>query len=494
MGSQIFISHSRADRDFVDKLVRDLIENGIDVWIDRSNTRGGDRWRQHITEGISTSELVIVVLSHKSLYSENIERELSIAANHRKPLIPIRYQAVETLGSPIEFYISGLQYIPFDEGSYERRLHHLLADIVKIGMFFQQNRIGKVISYEETESKDKHIVSTRHTKSQLYIVYSHADKDFVNILIRDLIENGIDVWVDRSNNRGGDRWRQRITDGISTSELVVVVLSPDSVKSEYIERELSIAANHRKPLIPVHCQPVDTLGTPVEFFLSGLHYIPFYKGSYNQNLNHLLAFITKIGLSFSQNRVGKEIGSRKPQIFIIHSHADKDFVDKLTRDLIENGIIIRIDRSNIRSGDRWRERILEEISKSDFVIVVLSPDSVKSDFIERELSSAANQRKPLIPVRCQSVELLGKPVEFYLTGLQYIPFDKVSYDQCLNQLLTTISKLGSKLGLSFSKNSIGKEITLEETLRKNHHQDSLLSKISGLIQRVSIRKLRASHN
>jgi formylglycine-generating enzyme required for sulfatase activity len=144
--------------------------------------------------------------------------------------------------------------------------------------------------------------------SQIFISYSRADKEFVDRLARDLIENGIDVWVDRSNIRGGDRWRQRITDGISSSELVVVVLSPKSLHSEYVERELCMAANHRKPLIPVHCQPVDTLGTPLEFYLSGLQYISFDQGSYDQNLNHLLAAITKIGLSFQQNRVGKELG------------------------------------------------------------------------------------------------------------------------------------------------------------------------------------------
>ena len=147
--------------------------------------------------------------------------------------------------------------------------------------------------------------------SQIFISYSRQDEDFVDRLACDLIENGLDVWVDRSKIRGGDRWRQRITEGISTSACMLVVLSPHSVKSEYIERELSIAANHRKPLIPVRCRMVETLGSPVEFYLSGLQYIPFDRGSYDQNLNHLLAAITQIGLSFQQNRIGKELGDRE---------------------------------------------------------------------------------------------------------------------------------------------------------------------------------------
>jgi formylglycine-generating enzyme required for sulfatase activity len=150
MSSQIFISYSRADKEFVDQLARNLVENGIDVWIDRSNIRGGDRWRQRITEGISSSQLVVVVLSQQSLYSEYIERELCIAANHRKPLIPVRCQPVETLGSPVEFYLSGLQYIPFDQGNYDQNLNHLLAAITKIGLSFQQNRVGKELGKGDT--------------------------------------------------------------------------------------------------------------------------------------------------------------------------------------------------------------------------------------------------------------------------------------------------------------------------------------------------------
>ena len=43
--SEAFISYSRADSAFADKLGEDLEKRGIAVWIDRESIEGGAAWR-----------------------------------------------------------------------------------------------------------------------------------------------------------------------------------------------------------------------------------------------------------------------------------------------------------------------------------------------------------------------------------------------------------------------------------------------------------------
>ncbi len=50
--SEIFVSYSRSDSDFVDKLIGELEQSGLHVWVDREDIGGGDRWRASISEAI----------------------------------------------------------------------------------------------------------------------------------------------------------------------------------------------------------------------------------------------------------------------------------------------------------------------------------------------------------------------------------------------------------------------------------------------------------
>ncbi len=41
--SGIFISYSRLDREFVDRLIEALEQRGFDIWVDRKDIGGGNR-------------------------------------------------------------------------------------------------------------------------------------------------------------------------------------------------------------------------------------------------------------------------------------------------------------------------------------------------------------------------------------------------------------------------------------------------------------------
>jgi hypothetical protein len=112
----LFISYSRSDHAFVDDLIQELEEHGFSVWVDRQDIRGGTQWRAAITEAIRGCEAFLVVLSPRSTGSRNVGRELELAADNNRPIIPVVCGACE-IPSAFEYHFAGLHRIEVAEGA-----------------------------------------------------------------------------------------------------------------------------------------------------------------------------------------------------------------------------------------------------------------------------------------------------------------------------------------------------------------------------------------
>jgi hypothetical protein len=75
-------------------------------------------------------------------------------------------------------------------------------------------------------------------------------------------------------------------------------------------------------------------------------------------------------------------------VFVSYSHKDSNFVDKLVRDLNYSNIKATYDKWLLNIGDSIIEKISEYVSVSDSVIIVLSKDSVNSNWVKKELAIA----------------------------------------------------------------------------------------------------------
>jgi hypothetical protein len=74
--------------------------------------------------------------------------------------------------------------------------------------------------------------------------------------------------------------------------------------------------------------------------------------------------------------------------FICYSHADKKFAQKLANDLSARGIKVWFDEFEMLPGESLHERIEQGILKSSWFLIVLSPNSVQSNWCKKELYSA----------------------------------------------------------------------------------------------------------
>src|SRR5258705_3568185 len=83
----VFVSYSRADLEFVERLIADLHAHGLSIWIDKEGLRiGTPDWEQALRDAIRASQAVLLVASRNSRQSRYVKDELSIAEMYQLPV------------------------------------------------------------------------------------------------------------------------------------------------------------------------------------------------------------------------------------------------------------------------------------------------------------------------------------------------------------------------------------------------------------------------
>ncbi len=104
---------------------------------------------------------------------------------------------------------------------------------------------------------------------------------------------------------------------------------------------------------------------------------------------------------------------RPANVFLIHSHKNKEAVHKLYARLVRDGINAWLDAEELKPGQDWRREIRRALLKSDAVIVCLSRDFDKQHgYRHEELKLALEKANILsgdevfiIPVRLEKCDV-----------------------------------------------------------------------------------------
>jgi len=81
-----------------------------------------------------------------------------------------------------------------------------------------------------------------------------------------------------------------------------------------------------------------------------------------------------------------------PSLFLCHASVDKPFVEKLANDLKGAGVNVWFDQWNIRVGESITWKIDEGIRENEYLSIVMSPESVNSEWVKTELGAAWNKQ------------------------------------------------------------------------------------------------------
>lgn len=121
-------------------------------------------------------------------------------------------------------------------------------------------------------------------------------------------------------------------------------------------------------------------------------------------------------------------------LFISYSHEDRSFVEQLATDLKTKGLRVWYDQWELKVGNSLIEKISFGIKSQDFLIIVLSKSSVKSEWVRKELNAALikelqEKRVVILPVVIEDCDI--PPL---LSDKVYADFRK-GYSSGLNKLL-----------------------------------------------------------
>ncbi len=100
--------------------------------------------------------------------------------------------------------------------------------------------------------------------AHVFISYKHDDGDSAELIKDRLEKEGLETWID-SDIQGGEKWSPAIDRAIENSFALIVVMSPEARKSEYITYEWSFALGMGKPIIPIMLRQTDLHPKLAEF-------------------------------------------------------------------------------------------------------------------------------------------------------------------------------------------------------------------------------------
>ena len=109
-------------------------------------------------------------------------------------------------------------------------------------------------------------------KYDVFISYSRKDKEVVNEFASKLKSHGYNIWMDVDGIESGDAFKVKIVNAIRNSSLFLFFSSKASNKSEWTVKEVNVAVNMHKPIIPIKLDDC-IYNDSILFDLSGMDYI-----------------------------------------------------------------------------------------------------------------------------------------------------------------------------------------------------------------------------
>lgn len=127
-------------------------------------------------------------------------------------------------------------------------------------------------------------------------------------------------------------------------------------------------------------------------------------------------------------------------IFISYSRADRDFVDRLAKQLLARHVSIWLDKWELHVGDSLITKIQEAITGASGLLIVLSKNSVKSEWCKKELNSGLireleEKRVVILPLLLEDCD-----IPIFLREKLYADF-RSDFDEGLRTILEAVARV-----------------------------------------------------
>jgi tetratricopeptide (TPR) repeat protein len=313
---QKFISYAREDSEFALKLATDLRRAGANIWLDRLDIPVGANWPEAVEKALDSCGHFLVILSPASVGSFNVNAEMNFALDEGKRIFPVLREECK-----LPFRIRTVQYADFT-GDYQNGLLKLfkalgvelareaadplpLQRIPAVEEMQPTSNSNSLESAPAPVSRSPEMMAERacfdHGKVEIpavtliedrrravshsapdlqpsemtrgrlapplrvFLSYSHRDEELCErflVHLRQLHREGlIESWHDR-RIAPGSGWGGEIDDALNSADIVILLVSPDFLASDYcndveLTRALERSQKGEARLVMVILRPCD---------------------------------------------------------------------------------------------------------------------------------------------------------------------------------------------------------------------------------------------
>lgn len=123
----------------------------------------------------------------------------------------------------------------------------------------------------------------------------------------------------------------------------------------------------------------------------------------------------------------------KREVFLSHSSTDRRFVARLAGVLKRHKIKYWYSAAHIVGAKQWHDEIGRALARCNWFLVVLSPNSVRSEWVKRELLFALNEsryQERIVPVMRKPCKY--RKLSWTLPGFQIVDFTEDFETGCRN--------------------------------------------------------------
>jgi len=99
-------------------------------------------------------------------------------------------------------------------------------------------------------------------KPKVFISHSSSDNPWAREFANSLQQHGLQVWFDSSSVRPGESWREALEKELRASNVIALLVTPDTIKRPNLFFEIGAAIGMGKQLILVVSKEVDPAELP----------------------------------------------------------------------------------------------------------------------------------------------------------------------------------------------------------------------------------------
>ncbi len=131
------------------------------------------------------------------------------------------------------------------------------------------------------------------------------------------------------------------------------------------------------------------------------------------------------------------------EVFISYSSKNAEYANAVHDKLENNGIKCWIDSNNIRTATNFAQEIIDGLNEAKVVVLIYSKDSDKSKYVFREIETAFESNKSIVPLKID--DTFPDNLEFFLRNTQWLDASpttleekNMSLESCYDELVGAV--------------------------------------------------------